>query len=122
MAGCGIIGGMEAQVSQQHIELRKNRDGQPRAYVTGTRIRVQDIYAQSEVHGKSPEQVVTAFPHLSLAQVHAALAYYFDHRESILDEIKQDDEFTSLMKARTGPGPLEQKLHSNGADDVVSSG
>jgi len=109
---------MEPQVSQQHVELRDNRDEQPRAYITGTRIRVQDIYAQSEVHGKSPEQIVTAFPHLTLAQVHGALAYYFDHRETILDEIKQDKEFASLMKARSGPGPLEQKLRSTGEDDA----
>lgn len=112
---------MEPQVSQQHIELRNNRDGQLRAYITGTRIRVQDIYAQSEIHGKSPEQIVTAFPHLTLAQVHAALAYYFDNREAIVDEIKQDEEFASLMKAQTGPGPLEQKLVDDGADGVVSS-
>ena len=33
----------------QHIEIRKNRSGHDRAYITGTRVRVRDIYAQSEV-------------------------------------------------------------------------
>jgi len=113
---------MEPQVTQQHIELRSNRDGQARAYLTGTRIRVQDIYAQSEVHGKTPEQIIIAFPQLSLAQVHAALSYYFDHREAILDELKQDEEFAALMKARTGPGPLEEKLRTHGSDDAIPSG
>lgn len=113
---------MELQATQQHIELRNNRDGQTRAYIEGTRFRVQDIYVQSEVHGKSPEQIVTSFPQLTLAQVHAALSYYFDHRETILDHFKQDDEFAALIKGQTGPGPLEQKLPSLGADSAIPSG
>jgi uncharacterized protein (DUF433 family) len=106
----------------QHIEIRKNRDGQDRAYIVGTRVRVQDIYVDSEVLSKSPEEIVAALPHLTLAQVHAALAYYFDHREEILDELRQDEHFVAMLKQRTGPGPLETKLRSAGGGDAVSSG
>jgi uncharacterized protein (DUF433 family) len=105
----------------QHIEIRKNRSGQERAYIVGTRVRVQDIYIDSEVVGKSPEQIVTALPHLTLAQVHAALAYYFDHREEILREMREDEQFVSLMKEQTGPGPLELKLRESGIRDEISS-
>lgn len=97
-------------VTSSQIEIRNNRDGQPRAYIAGTRIRVQDIYAQSEVHGKTPDDIVDVFPHLTIAQVHSALAYYFEHREEILAELREDSEFVALMKERTGPGPLEKKL------------
>jgi len=55
----------------QHIEIRKNRAGHDRAFVAGTRVRVQDIYGDSEVLGKSPEEIVAALPHLSMAQVYA---------------------------------------------------
>jgi uncharacterized protein (DUF433 family) len=106
----------------QHIEIRKNRAGQDRAYIVGTRIRVQDIYVDSEVLGKTPEQIVAALPHLTLAQVHAALAYYFDHREEIVDAVRQDEEFVATMKKRTGPGPLEIKLRDAGIGDAISSG
>ncbi|MEX0614218.1 MAG: DUF433 domain-containing protein [Pirellulales bacterium] len=106
----------------QHIEIRKNQAGQDRAFIAGTRVRVQDIYVDSEVLGKSPEEIIAALPHLTLAQVHAALAYYFDHRNEILDELRQDEHFVSLMKERTGPGPLETKLRDAGADDAISSG
>jgi uncharacterized protein (DUF433 family) len=105
----------------QHIEIRKNRAGQDRAFIAGTRVRVQDIYVDSEVLGKSPEAIVAALPHLTLAQVHAALAYYFDHREEILDELRQDEQFAAVMKERTGPGPLEAKLRSAGVSDAISS-
>ena len=105
----------------QHIELRKNRDGQERAYIVGTRVRVQDIYVDSQVVGKSPEEIVTALPHLTLAQVHAALAYYFDHRDEVLEEVRQDQQFVALMKMQTGPGPLELKLRDSGVGDAISS-
>lgn len=106
----------------RHIEIRQNRDGQDRAYISGTRVRVQDIYVDSEILGKSPEEIIATLPHVTLAQVHAALAYYFDHREQILDELRQDEQFVQLMKARTGPGPLEMKLRDMGTDDAISSG
>jgi len=108
-------------VVTQYIELRNNRDGQPRAFIAGTRIRVQDIYAQSEVHGRTPDEIAAACPQLSLAQIHAALAYYFEHRDEIITELRQDEAFVSLMKARTGPGPLERKLRDQGTGDAVSS-
>lgn len=103
-----------------HIELRKNRSGQDRAYVIGTRTRVQDIYALSEVYGFNPDQIVEQLPHLTLGQVHAALSYYFDHREQILSELREDDEFVELMRKQTGPGPLEQRLKTAGRDAVPS--
>ena len=87
----------------KHIEIRKNRDGQDRAFIVGTRVRVQDIYVDSEVLGKSPEEIVAALPHLTLSQVHTALANYFDHREEILDELRQDEQFVALLKEQTGP-------------------
>jgi uncharacterized protein (DUF433 family) len=110
---------MDAHTSS-HIENRKNRDGQNRAYITGTRVRVQDIYAYAEIHGMSPDEIVQQLPHLTLGQVHGALAYYFDHRQEIQDEIRQDEEFVQQMRALTGPGPLEQKLSAPARQNAVS--
>lgn len=89
-----------------YIEIRQNRAGQNRAYLVGTRMRVQDVALTAEFEGRSADEIVSAFPHLSLAQVHAALAYYFDHREEILDELRQDEEFVRASQASSGPGPL----------------
>lgn len=80
-------------IVSSHIELRPNRDGQSRAYVAGTRIRVQDIVADHELHGMSPEEIVREFPHLTLAQVHAALAFYYDHRDDIRGDMLADEDF-----------------------------
>lgn len=108
----------------QHIEIRPNRAGQSRAYIVGTRVRIQDVYFLAEVQGKTPDEIVGAIPHLTLAQVHAALSYYFDHRDEILDEVRQDETAEKKLRSQLGPGPLERKQTGlEGADDAtVSSG
>ena len=84
-----------SQTVATHIELRPNRSGQLRAFIEGTRVRVQDIYGYAVLQGFPPEQIVTELPHLTLGQVHAALSYFHDHREGILEELRQDAEFVS---------------------------
>jgi len=97
-----------------HIELRTNRDGRPRAFIAGTRVRVQDIYVLAEIQGKQPGEIVQALPHLTLAQVHAALSYYFDHRDAILQEIREDQEFVRQLRDAAGRSLLEQCLSAAG--------
>jgi uncharacterized protein (DUF433 family) len=101
-----------SQAALTTIELRPNHSGQTRAYISGTRVRVQDIYALSELQEKTPDEIVAALPHLTLHQVHSALAYYFQHRDEILQEIREDEDFVAAMKAKLGPGPLAEKLKS----------
>jgi len=103
------------------IEIRPNRGGRDRAYLEGTRVRVQDIAAFAEIQGYTPDEIVAALPHLSLAQVHAALSYYFDHRAEIQRERREDEEFVRQLRPSAGPGPLERRLKSAGhPDDAVS--
>ncbi len=96
------------QTVATHIELRPNRDGQPRAFIGGTRVRVQDIYAQAEIHGRSPEEIVESLPHLTLGQVHAALSYLHDHRAEILCEMREDKAFVEQLRANAGPSLLDK--------------
>ena len=37
--------------------------------------------------GWSAEEIARQYPYLTLAEVHAAMTYYFDHREEIEDEL-----------------------------------
>jgi uncharacterized protein (DUF433 family) len=103
-----------SQTATSAIELRPNRSGRPRAYIAGTRVRVQDIYGLAELQGKTPDEIVAALPHLTLHQVHSALAYYFQHRAEILQEIREDDDFVAALRAKLGPGPLAAKMQSTG--------
>jgi uncharacterized protein (DUF433 family) len=51
-------------------------DTGPRPVVAGTDIKVSQIASEVEHRGMTPDEVVEAHPHLSLAAIHAALAYY----------------------------------------------
>jgi uncharacterized protein (DUF433 family) len=66
--------------------------------IAGTRIRVSLIVHRYERERQSPDEIVQAYPHLTLAQVHSALAYYYSHRESIDNEIASTDEFLLRVK------------------------
>jgi hypothetical protein len=44
-----------------------------------------------------------------LADVHAALSYYFDNREQLEAQASKDDQFAEALHRQLGPGPLEQK-------------
>src|SRR5437868_15254829 len=63
-----------------------------KACITGHRIRVMDIVVWHEMRGYSPDEIVQMFPGITLGDVHAALAYYFDHRKEIEADFKRRSE------------------------------
>ncbi len=98
---------MIAQVLDRHIEITPNvAGGRPR--IAGRRITVQNIVIWHERMGKGVDEICAEYD-LTLADVHAALAYYFDHREVIDRSIDEGDTFVQALRART-PSILEKKL------------
>jgi len=88
---------MEPTVAN-YIEVRLNRRGLERPVIVGTRVRVQDIVSDYERHGLTVEEIAREFPQISLAQVHAALSYYFDHRDEIWNCLKEDAAYVEQVK------------------------
>jgi uncharacterized protein (DUF433 family) len=81
--------------------------GQPR--IDGTRITV-NLIAREVVHQRwTPEEVLMAHPHLTLAQIHAALAYYFDHQSEIEGSIRNGDALEGELRAKY-PSKLAARL------------
>lgn len=71
--------------------------GEPR--LDGHRIRVRDIVAMRDGCGHTPEQIVELdYPHLTLAQVYAALAYAEDHRDELALLAAQEKEIVGDFK------------------------
>jgi uncharacterized protein (DUF433 family) len=86
-------------VIAKHIEQTAGVcGGKPR--IAGTRIRVQDVVLLTE-QGNSPDEIVSAYPHLSLAAVHAALSFYHDNQEAIDQQINESREFVADLKDRS---------------------
>ncbi len=81
--------------------------GQP--HVQGTRITVQRIALEVEQLGMTPDEVLAAHPHLTLAQVHAALAYFYDHRQEIDHAAAELNTIEQELRARF-PSRVQQLL------------
>ena len=60
--------------------------------VAGTRFPVRSVVHYVLRLGLAPEELVQRFPHLTLAQVHDALAYYYDNRPEIEADIAANRE------------------------------
>ena len=90
--------------------------------VDGTRIRVIDIYSYTQTEGWSPEQIVEQFPQLTLADVHAALAFYWDHREAIEAQVIADEDTIEALKKKFPPQTISPLMTSERQDaNQVSS-
>lgn len=108
-----------------HIEVTPGVcGGKPR--LVGTRIRVEDIFVWHELQGKSPNEIVADFPQLSLADVHGALTYYFDHRDDIQRQMREARELAATLKAsipsklpRATAGSVRYHLASRGVAPIV---
>ena len=48
----------------------------------------------------TPDDIVEAHPHLTLADVHAALAYYYDQQDAIRREWQEADSVIATLRAR----------------------
>ena len=93
--------------------------GKPR--IAGSRIRVKDIVIMHERQGMRPEEIVSEFPHLTFADIHAALAYYHDHREELNAEIVADRAWYEEQR-ESQPSKLKEALkarNANGSNDTL---
>ena len=104
---------MESKILDGHIEITPGiSGGKPR--IAGHRITVHNIVVWHERLGRSVDEIAAEYD-LSLADVYAALAYYFDHREAIDQELDESQAFVEALRQQT-PSLLKQKLQERRAD------
>jgi hypothetical protein len=73
-----------------------------------------DLIAEAVVHlRQTPEEFQLAHPHLTLAQIHSALAYYFDHREEIEASLQQGRKIEEDVRQQF-PARLPEKARMSG--------
>jgi uncharacterized protein (DUF433 family) len=71
-----------------HIEI----DETGVSWITNTKTKVIEVVLDRVADGWSPEEIHFQHPYLSLAQIHAALAYYYDNKEKLDKEIERRRE------------------------------
>lgn len=91
----------------RHIEITPGvRSGKP--HIAGTRITVADVAIMYLQMGQSLEEIAGKYQ-LSLASVHAAMAFYYDHREEIDQRIASGAAFAEADRLKH-PSLLQSKL------------
>ncbi|MFC2173385.1 DUF433 domain-containing protein [Acidobacteriota bacterium] len=106
---------METKTLDAYIEVSESTSGgKPR--IAGRRITVQDIVIWHDRMGRSADELAAEYD-LTLAEIYAALAYYFDHRDQIDSSLQESRRFIEALRDRTpsklAQRPLDQGEHGS---------
>lgn len=82
--------------------------------IAGANTKVVEVVTLMQAHGLSPEEICHQLPHLTMGQIHSALAYYWDHKNDIDQDILRRKERAERMRREMGQPPIVEKLRQQG--------
>jgi uncharacterized protein (DUF433 family) len=90
-------------------------DADSRAWLDDTNVKVIEVVLDHVAYGWSAEEIHRQHPHLSLSQVYAALAYYYDHQAEFDAQMEQSRGLAEKLAAQAaGDSPLRRRLRGLG--------
>ena len=101
-------------MTETAIQTRLQVDDQGRVWIEASNTRVIQVAIDKYAHGWSAEEIQAQHPHLSLAQVHAALSYYYDHQAEMDAEIERLIREDEALRTQAGVSKAEQRLRQRG--------
>ena len=96
-----------AVLTYEHIQLAQ--DGVP--IIAGTTMKVVELVMAQMAHGWSPEELHFQHPYLSLGQIYAALAYYWDHKAALDADIARRSHIVEDLRRTAGPARFAHPVH-----------
>lgn len=103
---------IEAPLAAAGTQAAISVDSAGVARIAGTRIKVSQITLEYGRLGWTRERIASSHPHLSAAQVSAALAFYDNHREAIEEQIEASLTYADQAQREAGPTALTTKLQA----------
>jgi uncharacterized protein (DUF433 family) len=85
-------------------------DGQGVAWIAGTKAKVTEIVLDKIAYGWSPEEIHFQHPHLSLAQIHGALTYYYENQPHLDAQIRHRLEESGKLAVQASDPDFRCKL------------
>jgi uncharacterized protein (DUF433 family) len=82
------------------------------AWIDDTNTKVVEVVLDKMAYGWSAEEMHLQHPHLSMAQIHAALSYYHDHQKDLDEEIERRYREAGNILARTARPPARHVLEA----------
>ncbi len=90
-------------------------DEQGRAWIDDTNVKVIEVVLDKLGSGLTPEEIYEEhYRRFSMAQIHAALSYYYDHQAEFDAEIERQRKDVEMLRAQTLDSPGRQKLRALG--------
>ena len=93
----------------EHIKLSENQV----PMISGTTMKVIELIADHLAYGWSPEELRLQHPYLTMGQIHSALAYYWDHKPELDQDIEKRLQFVDQIQqaalaesSHNTPGPF----------------
>ena len=83
-------------------------------WIDDTNTKVIEVALDMIAHGWSPEEIHFQHPHLSLAQIHAALGYYYDHKAEMDAQIQRGAQVAERRQSEAGESPIRKRLREMG--------
>jgi uncharacterized protein (DUF433 family) len=90
------------------IELNENGV----AWIAGANTKVIEVALDKIAYGWSPEEMHRQHSHLSMAQIHAALAYYYEHQAELDAEIERQYREVEVLRTQQHNPLTRQELES----------
>ena len=87
-------------------------DDQGVAWIMGANTKVTEVVLDKMTYGWSPEEMHFQHPHLSLAQIHSALAYYYENQEKLDAQIERDYQEAKALLAKLPTPPFQERLRN----------
>jgi uncharacterized protein (DUF433 family) len=92
-----------------HIYL----DDSGRAWIDNTNVKVNEVVLDKLGEGLNPEQIFEEhYRRISMAQIHAALSYYYDHQAEFDHEIERQVQEVESLRAQSLDSPGRRKLRA----------
>jgi len=87
-------------------------DDQGVPWISGANTKVIEVVLDKMAHDSSPEEMHLQYPHLSLAQIHAALSYYYEHQDEVDADIERRNRYVEELRTQQPDSPLRQRLRA----------
>ena len=110
------------QTEYPHIYL----DPKGQAQLGNSRMKVAHLATGHVHHGWSAQELFWQYPNLSLAEIHSALAYYYDHKDSVDLELQKAEVELEKLGSNTDRFKrrelLERVAGITGSEQQASTG
>ena len=101
---------MLTETRYEHIQVTEDQV----PMIVGTTMKVVELITNHLAYGWSPEELHFQHPYLSMGQIHSALAYYWDHKTELDQDIEERLESVDQIQKTTSPSSLVKRLKAKG--------